>query len=161
MTLALRAFALICLVAASPALAQSVTFGGLRANPEAPVEVSADKFEVDNQTGLAVFSGEVVVIQADMRLSAARLDVEYVAGDQSKIKTLRASGGVTMATLQEAAEAREAVYDVGAGTLVLSGDVMLTQGGNVLTGNTLNVNLVTGKGQMDGRVKTILIPKEK
>ena len=158
---AARIFALICLISANPVAAQSITFGGLRANPDAPVEVNADTLEVDNQTGQAVFSGDVIVIQADMRLSAARLDVDYAGEDRSTIKTLRASGGVTMATPQEAAEAREAVYDVGAGTLVMSGDVMLTQGGNVMTGNRLSVDLVTGKGQMDGRVKTILNPKEK
>ena len=58
----------------------------------------------------------------------------------------------------EAAEAEEAVYDVKAGTVVMTGNVLLTQGDNVMSGNKLNVDLSTGAGTMDGRVRTLLKP---
>ena len=58
-------------------------------------------------------------------------------------------------------EAREAVYDVAAGTVEMTGDVLLTQAENVLSGQRLTVDLRTGTGQMDGRVRTILQPGTK
>ncbi|MBN2739696.1 MAG: lipopolysaccharide transport periplasmic protein LptA [Rhodobacteraceae bacterium] len=143
------------------AQAQQVTFGGMRADTKAPVEVTADQLNVNQQSGKAVFSGNVLVGQGTMRLKAAQVEVQYAQNDRTKISQLVATGGVTLASETEAAEAQQAVYDVPAGTLVLSGNVLLTQGDNVMSGNRLNVDLRTGTGQMDGRVRTILKPGTK
>jgi lipopolysaccharide export system protein LptA len=40
----------------------------------------------------------------------------------------------------------------------MTGEVLLTQGGNVMSGQKLTVDLTAGTGRMDGRVKTILQP---
>ena len=40
--------------------------------------------------------------------------------------------------------------------IVMSGDVLLTQGANALTSDRMTVNLTQGTAQMNGRVKTIL-----
>lgn len=40
----------------------------------------------------------------------------------------------------------------------MTGDVLLTQGESVMSGQKLSVNLRSGTGQMDGRVRTILQP---
>jgi len=63
---------------------------------------------------------------------------------------------VTLVTAVEAAEALEAVYDIDAGTVRMTGSVILTQGPNVLSGDRLTVNLRSGQGQLDGRVRTII-----
>ena len=55
----------------------------------------------------------------------------------------------------EAAEAAKAVYTVSAGNIVMTGDVILTQGVNALSGQKLTADLNTGSGRMEGRVKTI------
>jgi len=44
------------------------------------------------------------------------------------------------------------------GRLVMTGDVLLTQGASVMSGQKLDVDLKTGVGRMDGRVRTILQP---
>ena len=108
----------------------------------------------------------VVAVGRDGRLSgpslsAALVRVEYGNADRSRISRLHASGGVTLVSQAEAAEAREAVYDVAAGTVEMTGDVLLTQAENVLSGQRLTVDLRTGTGQMDGRVRTILQPGTK
>jgi lipopolysaccharide export system protein LptA len=155
--LILSAFLLI------PAITQSqqVTFGGIRADTKAPVEITADKLNVNQESGKAVFSGSVLVGQGTMRLKAEQVEVQYAKGDRTKISQLVATGGVTLVSETEAAEAQQAVYDVPAGTVVLTGNVLLTQGENVMSGNRLNVDLRTGSGQMDGRVRTILKPGTK
>ena len=44
---------------------------------------------------------------------------------------------------------------------VITGDVLLTQGDNVMSGQKLTVDLKTGMGHMDGRVRTVLQPEGK
>ena len=58
----------------------------------------------------------------------------------------------------DAAEADRAEYSVGSGVVVMTGDVLLTQGSNALTSDRMTVNLTTGTANMVGRVKTILNP---
>ncbi|MGV6810947.1 MAG: LptA/OstA family protein [Brevirhabdus sp.] len=132
----------------------NVAFGGLKHDSSLPVEVTADQLNVDQGDGTAVFTGNVLVGQGEMRLSAAKLRVEY--GEGSEIEKLIASGGVTLVNGAEAAEARDAVYTIKSGIVVMTGDVILTQGKSALSGAKLTVNLNSGTGVMSGRVKTIL-----
>ncbi|WCR10643.1 lipopolysaccharide transport periplasmic protein LptA [Paracoccus stylophorae] len=147
------------LAAAPQAMAQNVVFGGMKADITAPVEVAADSLSVDQGDGSAVFTGNVVIGQGEMRLSADRVNVEYGEGGQNRIRSLHAEGGVTLVSGADAAEAREAVYDVELGNVTLTGDVVLTQGQNVLTGDRLQVNLGSGTAQVDGRVRSVLQPE--
>lgn len=145
----------VAMLLAAPAFAQTnINLGGIRADSSAPVEVAADSLTVDQDTGTAVFSGNVVIGQGDLRLSAGSVRVIYdeATGDITK---LNASGGVTFITATEAAEAQTAVYDLTSGTIVLTGDVLLTQGASALSANQMTVNVNTGTAQMSGRVRTV------
>ncbi len=156
-----RALALAALLGALGPLAQAqeakVAFGGLAQDTSLPVEVQADTLAVDNAKGTAVFSGNVLVGQGDMRLAAAKVTVEYGA-DGKSIANLHATGGVTIANLADAAEAREALYTIDSGVIVLTGDVLLTQGASALSGQKLTINLKDGTGVMEGRVATTFVP---
>lgn len=142
-----------------PALAQGakVAFGGLKQDTSLPVEITADSLEVNQTDGEATFSGNVLVGQGDMRLSAARIRVEYEDGGEG-IKTLHATGGVTIVNATDAAEAQEAVYTIASGNVVMTGNVLLTQGPNAISGERLVLNLRDGTGVMEGRVKTVFTP---
>lgn len=145
----------VAMLLAAPAFAQTnINLGGISADSSAPVEVAADSLTVDQDTGTAVFSGNVVIGQGDLRLSASSVRVIYdeATGDITK---LNASGGVTFMTATEAAEAQTAVYDLTSGTIVLTGDVLLTQGASALSANQMTVNVNTGTAQMSGRVRTV------
>ena len=148
---------LICafaLLIATPVFAQTnINLGGLSADPNAPVEVSADSLTVDQDSGTAVFSGNVLIGQGDLRLSAGQVRVVY-DGATGDIARLIASGGATFVTATEAAEAQEADYDLVSGTLTLRGDVLLTQGASALSADEMTVNLNDGTAQMTGRVRT-------
>ena len=151
-------FLAICASTAIHAQGATVAFGGLKHDASLPVEITADELTVDQQTGSAVFIGNVVAGQGEMRLSAAKVQVQYaVVGGQptGTIDKLIASGGVTLVNGDEAAEAANAIYAVSAAEIVMTGDVILTQGVNALSGEKLTVDLNTGKGRMSGRVKTI------
>lgn len=142
--------------AGSGAQGMGLSFSGLRNVRGLPVEIRADELQVNNQTGETVFSGDAVLGQGDMRLAAPVIRVFYTAAENGRIERLEASGGVTLVTASEAAEARDAVYEVEAGTVRMSGDVLLTQGENVLSGDRLFVNVLTEQGRMEGRVRTII-----
>jgi lipopolysaccharide export system protein LptA len=150
---------LISLFLAAPIHAQEagIALGALQQAADLPVEVTAESLSVDQASGQAVFSGDVVVTQGEMRLSAPRVVVEY-AGDSAgtgRISAVRAAGGVTLVTPTEAAEAAEALYRPDAAIVEMSGDVLLTQGGATLAGQRLVLDLADGTGRIEGGVRTI------
>jgi lipopolysaccharide export system protein LptA len=148
--------ALLPLAAPAPTLAQDVSLGGpFVSDPDAPLEVTSETLSVDQATGAAVFEGTVVVSQGDLRLQAGRVEVLYDEA-QSEIARLMASGGVTLVTAAEAAEAQTADYDLAAGTLTLEGEVLLTQGPSAISADRMVVDLDAGTARMDGNVRTIL-----
>lgn len=149
-------FLALAMMFPSLALAQgaNVAFGGLKHDTSLPVEITADQLNVSQADGTAVFTGNVLVGQGEMRMSSAKLRVEY--DENRQIDTLIATGGVTLVNGAEAAESRDATYRVPSGIVVMTGDVILTQGTSALSGAKLTVNLNSGTGVMTGRVKTIL-----
>jgi lipopolysaccharide export system protein LptA len=144
------------------ALAQAVVpFGGLSHDASLPVEITADRLDLDQASGSAVFSGQVKVGQGTLRLAADRVEVFYDEASTQptgKVQRMIATGNVTLANGSEAAEADHAVYEVAAGTIAMDGNVLLTQGQNALSSEKLSIDLNKGTGQLEGRVQTIFVP---
>lgn len=151
----LTAAIFIALAGPAPAQGTSVAFGGMSQDTDAPVEVSADQLEVNQSDGTALYTGNVVIGQGEMRLAAPRVLIFYTE-DESRIDRMEASGGVTVVSGSEAAEAQTAVYSIDAGTIVMTGNVLLTQGRSALTSERMTVNLEDGTAQMAGRVRTVI-----
>lgn len=153
----IRLMALIAaLVLGTGAAAQTnVALGGLTVDTTAAIEVTAESLQVDQDTATAVFSGDVVIGQGDLRLTAGEVTVVY-GDDTTEIAKLIATGGVTFVTATEAAEAQEADYDIVTGLLTLTGDVLLTQGASAISAERMRINVTDGTATMDGRVRTVL-----
>ena len=154
----LRPFLLALPLIATGAIAQDTTvaFKGLRAGEGQPVEVTSDSLSVDQAGGTAQFTGHVLVVQGDVRLSSDLLDVAYQAADKTKIDTLTATGNVLLSTPTEAAKGQKAVYSLTGRTILMTGDVVLTQGQSVMSGQSLAIDLAKSTGTMNGRVRTVL-----
>jgi lipopolysaccharide export system protein LptA len=133
----------------------NVAFGTIRQDTGLPVEVTADNLSVDQATGTAIFTGNVLIGQGEMRLSASRVLVVYRA-DAEGIARLEATGGVTLVSGPDAAESERADYNIDNGIIVMSGNVLLAQGRNALSSDKMSVKLSDGTAQMSGRVKTVL-----
>lgn len=154
----LRPFLAALALLALPALADTgVSFAGLKTDPKAPVNVTADQLTVAQADGTATFSGNVVVTQSDLQLNAAKVEVIY-AQDKKAIAQLHATGGVTVKAGANAAQADEALYTVDTSDLVMTGKVLLTEGQATIAGEKLTVNLKTGLGTMSGRVSSTFTP---
>lgn len=151
--------AFLALVLATQAAAQgtNVSFGGLKADTSLPVEVTAENLSVNQGDGSAVFSGDVLVKQGEMRLQAGEIRVEYGA-DGKGINRLFATGGVLIVNATDAAEAAEAVYTIASGEVLMSGKVLMTQGATAIKGDRLTINLKSGTGRMEGGVTTTFMP---
>ncbi|EBA04911.1 OstA-like protein [Rhodobacteraceae bacterium HTCC2150] len=148
--------ALVCLPQLLLAQGADVAFKDMEHDASAPVEIESDKFSVDQSTNLAVFLGNVLVVQGLLRLSADQVNVEYASDESNDISAVIAVGNVTFVNGAEAAEAQRAEYTLATNEIVMTGDVLVTQGRSALSGQKMVVNLETGKGEMIGRVKTIL-----
>jgi len=146
---------ILALLLGTAANAQTnIDLAGITADPKAPVEVSADNLSVDQDSGTAVFSGNVVIGQGDLRLSAGSVRVVY-SDSTGDIAQLLATDGVTLVTGTEAAEAATADYNLTTGILTLSGSVLLTQGASALSAEQMTIDLNSGRAQMSGRVRTV------
>jgi lipopolysaccharide export system protein LptA len=161
MMMRLTLFVFAALMGLSQAMAQGtdITFGGITTDTSRPVEVVSDSLTVDQTTQRGVFSGNVVVTQGPMTLTAGEIEVEYTeAGDG--IERFLARGGVTLTSGPDAVKSVEAVYTIDSGDVVMTGDVLMTQGKAAISGQKLVMNLTTGRGRMEGRVTTTFVPEK-
>lgn len=152
-------FAVFALAGSALAQTANIAIGTGGFDASLPVEVTADEFSVDQSNGKAQFKGNVLVVQGQVRMSAGTVTIEYnEQGAENAIKRLLATGGVTFVTASDAAEATNAVYSVAESTVTLDGNVLLTQGQSAIAGDRLVVNLTSGNGRMEGRVRTVFTP---
>jgi len=139
-------------IAAAPALGQATS--ALKGhNSNAPVDVEADRIEVQDRADRAVFSGNVKVKQGDLLLDSQRLNVAYAGGagaDGLQIQRLDASGGVTVTSPSETAKGDFAIYDLNRRLITMLGNVVLIRGPSQVRGGRLVINLDTGRATVDG-----------
>jgi lipopolysaccharide export system protein LptA len=144
------------IVSALAALAFTPAFGqgGVSAlqghNTNAPVDVAADRIEVQDRADRAIFSGNVVVKQSNLTLNAARLTVAYSNTGGIQIQRLDASGGVTVTSPSETARGQFAIYDLNNRLITMLGGVTLTRGDSRVSGGRLVLDLDSGRAVMDG-----------
>ncbi|MFP3385529.1 MULTISPECIES: lipopolysaccharide transport periplasmic protein LptA [Tritonibacter] len=150
-------FGLTTLLLSPVAIAQGtgVSFGVLQTDTSQPVDITSDNLSVNQEDGSALLTGNVLIIQGEMRLSADNVLVVRKT-DGNGIERLEARGNVLLVSGEDAAEARTADYTIENGTVVMRGDVLLTQKGNTLGAEQMTVNLTTGNATLNGRVRTTL-----
>lgn len=97
--------------------------------------------------------------QGALLLEGDAVTVIYGAdGPSGPIERVEAAGNVTLVNGTDAAEAQQAVYTLADGVVVMTGDVVVTQGQNAISGQRLTLDLDTGQGVVEGRVRMILQP---
>lgn len=137
-------------ILAQPAIGQDAASALRGHNTDAPVDVAADRIEVQDRADRAVFSGNVQVKQGDLALNAARLTVAYSNAGGIQIERLDASGGVTVRSPSETARGQYAIYDLNSRIITLIGGVTLTRGASNVNGGRLVIDLDSGRAVMDG-----------
>ena len=160
------------LITMSSAVANAQSFGGAfdgMSNSKDPIQIEADKLEVMDGQGIAKLRGNVSVVQGTTILKTARLTVYYnkdsSGNANSRIKKIEATGRVAVRSGDQLATADKAVINMNAENVVLTGNVSVSQGANIVEGCVLRVNLKTNAAQLDpckeqgGRIKMLFTPK--
>jgi len=139
-----------------------------------PVQIEAKTLEVHDKTKTATFSGDVKVVQGDTTMHCQSLIVFYgqeigIGGDKQpattgstaakpasgmpqgaqNIRRIEARGGVTVITKDQNASGELGVYDMQSKTITLSGNVVVSQGQNVIHGERVVVDTVTGNARVE------------
>jgi lipopolysaccharide export system protein LptA len=148
-TIAGGALALAALII-TPVFGQGATSALRGHNIDAPVDVAADRIEVQDRADRAIFSGNVIVRQGNLTLNAARLTVAYANNDGIQIQRLDASGGVVVQSPSETVRGQFAIYDLNNRIITMLGSVTLTRGESRVNGNRLVLDLDSGRAVMDG-----------
>ena len=123
-------------------------------NSDAPVDVAADRIEVQDRADRAMFVGNVHVRQAELTLDTARLTIAYSGGpgssDGVQIRRLDAAGGVTVTSPSEKASGDFGIYDLDRKLITLIGNVRLVRENNLVSGARLVIDLNSGRAVIDG-----------
>lgn len=157
-----RAFALLAALCA-PILVTAhahaqVGGGDFSLSGDEPVQVDGDRLEVLEDEGMAVFEGNVRVVQGDTVLRTGKLVIRYARGGDGSLATgggqidrLEASGGVNIQTATQVATGETGTYDMASEVLILSGKrVTLSEDGNVATGCLLTVDMRANRSRLEG-----------
>lgn len=145
---------MFCLLTATAHAQTSVGLGGLDVDQSTPIEAAADNLSVDQNAGKAVFTGNAVISQGNMRLSAQKIVIIYTDG--GGIDRIDAFEKVLFTSPSEEVEADIAVYTLANETMVFEKNVIFVQGPNVASSDRLTVNLATNTAVMEGRVRSII-----
>jgi lipopolysaccharide export system protein LptA len=144
-----RAFSVLALslILAGPVYAQS------KHDSNAPINFGADHIELQDKANRALLSGNVVVKQAEMTLTSARMTVAYtgqVVDGSPQVSRLDAAGSVVVTRPDQTARSNFGVYDLNKHLITMLGAVTLIQAGNTVNGARLTMNLDTGRAVIDG-----------
>jgi lipopolysaccharide export system protein LptA len=164
-------------------------------NKDAPVQIEAATLEVHDKSKTATFSGNVQVVQGDTTMRCRSLVVFYgqevglgetgsgepttattgkstIGGSKGaqNIRRIEARGGVTVLTKDQSASGDLGIYDLKTKTITLSGNVVVSQGQNVIHGERVVVDTETGNARVEsgsgagasaaggGRVRALIQP---
>ena len=136
-----------------------------KTDPNAPVDIEADKLAVDDGKKLAIFTGDVKAAQADFVIRTIELHATYsgeaglvsitapAAGAPTQPKTpaqltkIEAKGKVIVTSkANQQVTGDWAIFDPKANTCVVGGkEVILTQDKNIVRGNKLSIDMATGQ----------------
>jgi lipopolysaccharide export system protein LptA len=136
---------------------------GFSQNRGQPVQIEAASLEVRDKDKVATFSGNVKVVQGDTTMRCKSLVVYYDGqagaatmkaatpgpGGKQQISRLEARGGVSVTQKEHTATGDIGLFDMRANTVTLQGNVVVSQGPNVMRGDRLVVDLTTGVSRVD------------
>jgi lipopolysaccharide export system protein LptA len=135
---------------------------GFSQNKDQPVKILASTLEVHDKDKVAVFNGNVQLVQGDTTMRCASLVVFYEddatkggiptanpgPNGQQTIRRLEAKGGVQVVQKDQTATGDNGVFDMRANTVTLIGNVTVARSQDVLRGERLVVDLTNGVSRM-------------
>ena len=160
-----------------PASAQAASsrMEGMQLSNDKPIQIESDKLEIREQDNIAVFTGNVNVVQGTTTLKSGHMVVHYkddgkkggqspsLSSGNTNIELIELEDGVFLSSGEQQATGDSGTFEMASQTFVLKGKrVVLSEGQNVFVGCKLTVLAQTGEAKLDacgGRVKIQLDPQ--
>jgi lipopolysaccharide transport protein LptA/LPS export ABC transporter protein LptC len=151
-------------LADAAASAATGAMGVFKTDPTAPIDVEANRLDVDDRSKQAVFKTNVHAVQGDFTVRTAELRAYYTGAAglaetaaapadkkaPAQISRIEARGAVIVTSKNgQKATGDWADYDVKKNEVILGGDVVLTQNKDVVRGNKLRIDMLTGKSVIE------------
>jgi len=130
-----------------------------KTDPNAPIDIEADRLDVDDKAKTAVFKGDVRAAQGEFVVRTAVLTARYTGaaglaqqmdatGDRqpAQLTRIEARGKVIVTSRDgQSATGDWANFDMKTNKVTVGGDVILTQAKNVVSGTRLVIDMTTGQ----------------
>jgi lipopolysaccharide export system protein LptA len=144
-----------------------------------PISIDADRLDVFDKEGRAVFTGNVVAVQGETNMRCTEMNVLYESkrgkGEQtasagatpstgglaqdSNIKKILCKGPVVIKTKTQTATGDKAEFDRVVNKVFLTGNAALSDGPNVTKGERVAYDVGTGVANIEGgRVRALIVP---
>jgi lipopolysaccharide export system protein LptA len=129
-------------------------------NSKQPINIQATKLDYFDKEQKLIYTGNVLAVQGDSKLKCTVLVIylppktEGASGtpsSSSQVRRMEATGPVTMVSKDQVGTGNSGVYDKASDTVVLLGNVTLSQGPNVTLGDKLEYDLKTGQAKVTGK----------
>ena len=124
--------------------------GNLGSSKE-PISIDADKLDVFDKEGRAVFTGNVVAVQGETNMRCTQMDVLYESKrDQKGQQTASAGGGSSGGGLAQDSNIKK---------IFCKGPVVIKTKTQTATGDRAEFDLNTGVANIEGgRVRALIVP---
>jgi lipopolysaccharide export system protein LptA len=140
-------------------LVQSESSGSILKKSNAPTIITSDTLDLDTKTRDFVYTGNVVVIQEDMKLVCDKLIGSYDANNQIQSLSARSNVIITKgADIQ--AQSQRADYDPKTEMMKLTENPSLIRGGSELRSEVIKIFLRTEKTLAEGKVQMKVLEKD-
>ena len=155
---------------------------GSSGSSNAPIDVTSDNYDYQQQARIGVYTGDVEVIQGVTRLRTPKLTVYYAPKDPNapkpppgaaqadvggQVERMEAEGPVHYTTPTQRALGDHGTYVADGKTITLTGNVVVVQDKNVATGDKLVIERESGHSVLTSnpgkttpqRVRAVLYPQ--
>jgi lipopolysaccharide export system protein LptA len=127
-------------------------------NSKQPISIQSESLDYFDKEQKLVYSGNVVAAQGESKLKCSVLTIflppktgaQGAPTATGQVQHMDAAGPVTLVSKDQVGTGDHGVYDKPSDTVVLSGNVTLSQGPNVTKGDKLVYNLKTGQAKVTG-----------
>jgi lipopolysaccharide export system protein LptA len=132
-------------------------------NSKDPIYITSDWMEFDQNKSTITYKGRVVTVQGDLTIRSETLTADYTP-EMKQIKQIVAEGKVNATQGDRVATGDKAVFDDTAKTVTLTGNPIMRQGNNQVSGSRViyfvEKNQAVAEGDGKVRVQATIFPDE-
>ena len=120
------------------------------ANEKKPIEIIADIMEWNKQDNQAIATGNAKAVQDQTTIKADKIIAVLSDDNSQQITKLEAIGRVVFFKDKQLATGNKAIYYLNQDKVIISGSVELKRDGNIIKGEKLIIDFLTGLSKMEG-----------